>query len=63
MNTDYISKFLQTSELYLRITEQQRSAMNMEEIVPLMFSENAIFSETFYVVTSKKPLQFNSCPR
>ena len=41
MNQNTVIKFIKTSELYLRITEQQRSAFNIEEIMPLMFSENS----------------------
>lgn len=32
-------RFIKTSELYLRMTEQKRSAFNQHEIMPSLFSE------------------------
>jgi hypothetical protein len=37
MNQKNVIRFIRTSELYLRITEQKRSATNIDEIVPMLF--------------------------
>ncbi len=59
MTKNNVVNFLKISELYLRITELKRSAVNMEEIVPLMFSDEENCSETFNLVTASLPLQIN----
>ncbi len=46
MQPPEIRHFLRISELYLRITEQSRSAANIEEVAPLIFSEFNIANST-----------------
>jgi len=35
-----VNRFINTSELYLRLTEKDRSALNIDEIDRLIYSEN-----------------------
>ena len=46
MNTEIVRRFIRTTELYLRLTEQQRSANNIDEITGLLFLENNICDKT-----------------
>jgi hypothetical protein len=41
-----IDKFIKSSELYLRLTEKDRSALNIDEIDRLIYSENAANSKS-----------------
>ncbi len=47
MNTDSKTNFMKTSELYLKITEQQRNALTNQEILSLIFSENRIHNKDY----------------
>lgn len=40
-----VSQFITTSELYLRLTEKDRSALNIDEIDRLIYTENGSISE------------------
>ena len=46
MQPPEIRHFLRISELYLRITEQSRSAANIEEVASLIYSEFNIANTT-----------------
>jgi len=35
-----VNRFINTSELYLRLTEKDRSALNIDEIDRLIYSDN-----------------------
>ena len=40
-----VNRFINTSELYLRLTEKDRSALNIDEIDRLIYSDNGPISE------------------
>ncbi len=40
-----VNRFINTSELYLRLTEKDRSALNIAEINRLIYSDNGPISE------------------
>jgi hypothetical protein len=44
---------MRTSELYLRLTEQKRSAFNINEIMPLMYSESRIPDNAYESVDNR----------
>ncbi len=46
MSNRTINRFINTSELYLRLTEKDRSALNIDEIDRLIYSENRSVSES-----------------
>ena len=38
-----VNRFINTSELYLRLTEKDRSALNIDEIDRLIYSDNGAY--------------------
>ena len=44
MSNRTINRFINTSELYLRLTEKDRSALNIDEIDRLIYSDNGPIS-------------------
>ncbi len=51
MTSETCTKFMKTSELYLRMTEQKRLASNQREITPLLFSEYQITAKAANSIT------------
>ena len=57
MQQSNIRRFLRISELYLRITEQRRSAANIEEIAPLIFSDIHISNKEMAIETHARHVE------
>tara|TARA_R110000782_G_scaffold12198_3_gene36853 strand:- start:1126 stop:1323 length:198 start_codon:yes stop_codon:yes gene_type:complete len=45
MSKPAVNQFINASEIYLRLTEKDRSALNIDEIDQLIYSENGTMSE------------------
>ncbi|GJM06157.1 MAG: hypothetical protein DHS20C09_21530 [marine bacterium B5-7] len=45
MSKPAVNQFINASELYLRLTEKDRSALNIDEIDQLIYSENGAITE------------------
>ena len=54
MTAETRAKFMKTSELYLRMTEQKRSAFNQHEISALLFSEYQKIKKTTNSMTTMR---------
>ncbi len=57
MQQSNVRHFLRISELYLRITEQSRSAANIEEVAPLIFSDIHVGNKEMAIETHARPVE------